>query len=74
MKNWWIGDIDSGVVADINKDNRVVSDGLSFIIQSVNEKPANWDDNFYYNSYYSSNGYYVTKHWSVELNYHRYFN
>ena len=36
--NWWIGDRDTGVLADVGHDDRIVSDGLSFVIGTVNGK------------------------------------
>lgn len=34
--NWWIGDHDTGVLADYSSDTRKISDGLSFEIRTVN--------------------------------------
>ena len=36
--NWWIGDIDTGVLADFSADNRKISDGLYFTTTTVNGK------------------------------------
>lgn len=36
--NWWIGSTDTGVLADYSADNRQISDGLEFVITTVNGK------------------------------------
>ena len=33
--NWWIGDEDTGVVADFSADNRIITDGLTFIVTTA---------------------------------------
>ena len=36
--NWWIGDFDTGVLADYSADDRKISDGLVFVTATVGGK------------------------------------
>ena len=36
--NWWIGDIDTGVLADYSADDRKISDGLGFVTATMGGK------------------------------------
>ncbi|MBQ9735387.1 MAG: leucine-rich repeat protein [Clostridia bacterium] len=36
--NWWIGDVDTGVLADYSADDRKISDGLIFVTATVGGK------------------------------------
>ena len=36
--NWWIGNTDTGVLADYSQENRQISDGLSFVARTVGGK------------------------------------